>query len=201
MAICLAVSAINVYDTYITWALESFPVWIALVLLSVTMKRFRLTNMLYVIILIHALVLVLGAHYSYTDVPLGFWLRDLFGGKRNNYDKIGHFMQGFCPAMCAREIVSRLSPLKKGGFLAIFSWCVAMTVSALYEIFEMIVSLILHGSAHAFLGAQGFIWDTQTDMLMCLVGATVALLLLSKLHDHQLSKIVEKEEEENFTLP
>jgi putative membrane protein len=201
MAICLAVSAIDVQDSYTTWALESFPVWIALVILPATMKRFRLTNLLYVLILIHSIILVLGAHYSYTDVPLGFWIRDLIGGKRNNYDKIGHFMQGFGPAMIAREIISRCSPLKKGGWLGIFSWCVAMTLTALYEIFEMIVSCILHGTANAFLGTQGYVWDTQTDMLMCLVGATVALILLSKYHDHLISKLLEEEKEENLTLP
>jgi len=183
MAVFLVISAIDVKDTYTTWILESFPVIITLILLSCTMKRFRLTNLLYTLILLHALILVYGAHYSYSEVPLGFWLNKIFGWKRNNYDKIGHFMQGFCPVMCAREVVSRCTPLKRGGWLAVLSWCVAMTVSALYEILEMVVSVILHGSGDAFLGLQGYVWDTQTDMAMCLVGATVALILLTYLHN------------------
>jgi len=200
MAICLAISAIDVKDTYTTWALESFPVWITLIVLPLTMKRFRLTNLVYILILIHAMILVLGAHYSYTDVPLGFWIRDHIGGKRNNYDKIGHFMQGLGPAMYAREIIARCSPLKRGIWLGLFCWCFAMTVSALYEIFEMLISLILHGTASAFLGDQGYIWDTQTDMIMCLFGAVVALLTLSRLHDHQLDKITNEKEEHFNTM-
>ncbi|KAG4083953.1 membrane protein [Neocallimastix lanati (nom. inval.)] len=195
MFIALIVSVIDIKDTMTTWILECFAVIIALIILPLTMKRFRLTNLLYVIILIHALILVYGGHYSYSEVPLGFWMSKLFGWKRNNYDKIGHFWQGVCPTMIAREIVARRTPLKKGKYLAFLSWCVAMTVSALYEIGEMIASVSLHGAATAFLGLQGSVWDTQLDMLYCLIGATVALILFTHLHNKQIAE-VEKEDEE-----
>jgi len=193
MAFFLILSVIDYQDTFITWVLESIPVTISLILLPCTMKRFRLTNLLYTLIMIHSIILVYGAHYSYSEVPLGFWMSSIFGWTRNNYDKIGHFMQGFCPVMVAREIVSRKTPLKRGGWLAVLCCCVAMTISALYEIFEMIVSIVLHGDGKAFLGLQGYIWDTQTDMLFCLIGATVALILLTHLHNKQLDELEEED--------
>ncbi|ORX77851.1 membrane protein [Anaeromyces robustus] len=196
MAFFLIISVIDIKDTMLTWILESFPVVIALIILPLTVKRFRLTNLLYSLIFIHSLVLVYGAHYSYSEVPLGFWLSNIFGWKRNNYDKIGHLMQGFCPVMIAREIISRCTPLKRGGWLAFLSWCVAMTVSALYEIFEWLASEMSPGGTHSFLGTQGYIYDTQSDMGCCAVGAALALLILTHLHNRQLTNLEKQEKED-----
>ena len=188
MACAVVTSAINVQDTMLTWLLEAFPVLVAIVLLVLTMRRFRLTNLLYTLILIHACVLLYGAHYSYAGTPLGDWLGEVMGWQRNNFDKLGHFMQGFCPVMCAREVIARCTPIRRGGWLATLSFTVAMTVSALYEIVEWLASLSAPDDTEAFLGTQGYIWDTQTDMAMCLVGAVVALVLLSHLHNRQLDQ-------------
>lgn len=188
MACAVVISAINVQDTMLTWLLEAFPVLVAIVLLVLTMRRFRLTDLLYTLILIHACVLLYGAHYSYAGTPLGDWLGEVMGWQRNNYDKLGHFMQGFCPVMCAREVIACCTPIRRGGWLATLSFTVAMTVSALYEIVEWLASLSAPDDTEAFLGTQGYIWDTQTDMAMCLVGAVVALVLLSHLHNRQLDQ-------------
>lgn len=188
MACAVVTSAIDVQDTMLTWLLEAFPVLVAIVLLVLTMRRFRLTDLLYTLILIHACVLLYGAHYSYAGTPLGDWFGEVMGWQRNNYDKLGHFMQGFCPVMCAREVIARCTPICRGGWLATLSFTVAMTVSALYEIVEWLASLSAPDDTEAFLGTQGYIWDTQTDMAMCLVGAVVALVLLSHLHNRQLDQ-------------
>ena len=182
-------SAIDVQDTYFTWFLETVPIMIALPILLITYKRFPFTNLTYTLMAIHALILMYGGHYSYAKVPLGFWMEHWFGWTRNNYDKIGHFMQGFGPFMYARELISRTSPLKKGKWLGFLSVCVALAFSALYEIFEWVSSLSNPTDTEAFLGTQGYIWDTQTDMFLCLVGAIVALILLTTLHNRYLQKI------------
>ena len=170
-----------------TWTMEVAPVIIVLPILVVTYRRFPLTPLLYSLIFAHALVLILGGTYTYARVPLGFWMQDLFALDRNPYDKIGHFAQGFVPALVAREILIRLGYLtsrKMSGFLAI---CVAMAISAWYELIEWWAALALGQGADEFLGTQGDPWDTQSDMFLAFIGASVAILLLSKLHDTQIA--------------
>jgi len=182
-------SGIEPHDTRLTWVLETLPVMIALPVMLLTYKRFPLTNLTYTLIAIHAIILILGGHYSYAKVPLGFWMEDWFGWTRNNYDKIGHFMQGFGPTIYVREIMARTSPLRHGKWLGFVSITVPLAFSALYEIIEWLASLSDPTDTEAFLGTQGYIWDTQTDMFWCLIGSTVAIILLTKLHDRYLRKI------------
>lgn len=182
-------SGIKPIDTRLTWVLETLPVMMALPVLVITCKKFPLTNLTYTLIAIHAMILMLGAHYSYAKVPLGFWMEDWFGWTRNNYDKIGHFMQGFGPAIYTREIVSRTSPLRRGKWLGFISIAVPLAFSACYEIIEWLASLSNPEDTEAFLGTQGYIWDTQSDMFLCLIGSMAALLLLGKLHNTYLRKI------------
>ena len=181
-------SGIIPLDTRLTWVLETLPVMMALPVLLLTYKRFPLTSLTYTLIAIHAMILMLGAHYSYAKVPLGFWMEDWFGWTRNNYDKIGHFMQGFGPAIYTREIISRTSPLRRGKWLGFISIAVPLAFSAFYEILEWLASLSNPTDTEAFLGTQGYIWDTQSDMFLCLLGSIVALILLTKLHDKYLLK-------------
>ncbi|NTW76797.1 MAG: DUF2238 domain-containing protein [Syntrophaceae bacterium] len=187
-------SGINPQDTRLTWVLETAPFMIALPIMLLTYRRFPLTNLTYTLIAVHAMILMLGGHYSYSKVPLGFWMEDWFGWTRNNYDKIGHFMQGFGPAIYAREIIARTSPVKSGKWLNFMSVAVPLAFSALYEIIEWLASLSNPTDTEAFLGTQGYIWDTQTDMFWCLIGSIVALLLLTRLHDKYLSQIDMKSE-------
>jgi putative membrane protein len=182
-------SGIGLKDTRLTWILETFPVMIALPIILLTYKRFPLTSLTYTLVAIHAMILMVGGHYSYAKVPLGFWMEEWFGWTRNNYDKIGHFMQGFGPAIYSREILLRTSPLKRGKWLAFISVAVPLAFSALYEIFEWAASLSSPNDTEAFLGMQGDIWDTQTDMLFCLIGSIVAIIVLTKLHNKYLSKV------------
>jgi putative membrane protein len=181
-------SGIKPLDTRLTWVLETLPVMMALPVLLVTYKRFPLTGLAYTLIAIHAIILMLGAHYSYAKVPLGFWMQDWFGWTRNNYDKIGHFMQGFGPAIYTREILSRTSPLRRGKWLGFLSIAVPLAFSAVYEIFEWLASLSDPTDTEAFLGTQGYIWDTQSDMFFCLLGSAAALILLTKLHNKYLQE-------------
>jgi len=181
-------SVIEPHDTRLTWVLETLPFMIALPVLLFTCRRFPLTNLTYTLIALHAMILMLGAHYSYAKVPLGFWMEDWFGWTRNNYDKIGHLMQGFGPAIYVREILARTSPLRSGKWLAFLSVAVPLAFSALYEIIEWLASLSNPTDTEAFLGTQGYIWDTQSDMFLCLVGSILALLLLTKLHGRTLAK-------------
>ena len=182
-------SGIAPKDTRLTWVLETFPVMIALPIMLFTYKKFPLTSLSYTLIAVHSMILMLGGHYSYAKVPLGFWMEDWFGWTRNNYDKIGHFMQGFGPAIYVREILARTSPLKPGKWLSFLSVAVPLAFSALYEIVEWMASLSNPTDTEAFLGTQGYIWDTQTDMFWCLIGSIVAVVSLSKLHDKYLSRI------------
>jgi putative membrane protein len=185
-------SGVGPHDTRLTWVLETVPFMIALPIMLFTYKRFPLTNLTYTLIAIHAVILMFGGHYSYAKVPLGFWMEDWFGWTRNNYDKIGHFMQGFGPAIVAREIIARTSPLKRGKMLGFLSICVPMAFSALYEIIEWLASLSNPADTEAFLGTQGYIWDTQTDMFWCLIGSIAAIILLTRLHNKYLLKIGER---------
>jgi len=182
-------SGIEPHDTRLTWVLETFPFMIALPVMLLTYKRFPLSNLTYALITIHAMILMLGGHYSYAKVPLGFWMEDWFGWTRNNYDKIGHFMQGFGPAIYTREILLRTSPLGRGKWLGFISVALPLAFSALYEIIEWLASLSNPTDTEAFLGTQGYIWDTQSDMFWCLIGSIAALILLTRLHNKYLLKI------------
>jgi putative membrane protein len=181
----LVVSGIAPYDR-VTWLMEVGPVLVGVPLLLVTYRRFPLTTLLYLLIALHALVLILGGAYTYARVPLGFWLQRLFDLERNPYDRIGHFMQGFVPALIAREILLRGKYVSGGRMAAFLSGCVALAVSAFYELVEWWTALALGQGADAFLGTQGDPWDTQSDMFMALVGAAAALLTLARLQDRQM---------------
>ena len=189
LSIAFVVSAIDIQDTWLTWLLESMPVIITVPILIYSYKKFTFSNFAYLLIFIHSLLLLYGAHYSYAKVPLGYWMEDVFGFTRNNYDKIGHFMQGFGPVIYARELFLRCTPLKRGRWASFASFCVAMTVSALYEIIEWAASMTNPEDTEAFLGMQGYIWDTQTDMFMCMIGSLLALTLFSTLHDKSMGRV------------
>jgi putative membrane protein len=182
-------SAVNPHD-YFTWFLEAAPALIGLAVLIATRERFPLTPLAYMLILIHTLILFLGAHYTYADVDTFKFVRDFFGWHRNNYDKLGHFAQGFVPAIIAREILIRNRVVNGRGWLNLFVVSVCLAFSALYEMFEWGVAVATGDSAESFLGTQGYMWDTQSDMAMALIGAIVSLLLLSRLHNQQLESLV-----------
>ena len=184
-AVVLVWSAINPAD-YFTWFLEVLPAIIGLLVLLATRKSFPLTPLVYALILIHCVILMVGGHYTYAEVPLFDWIRDSFGLARNNYDKVGHFAQGFIPAMVAREILIRKKVVLVRSWLAFLVVCFCLALSAFYELIEWAVALASGESAEAFLGTQGYVWDTQSDMGFALVGAVSALLLLGRWHDHQL---------------
>jgi putative membrane protein len=172
-----------------TWLMEVAPVLIALPILIATRQRFPLTDLLAVLIALHALVLILGGTYTYAHVPFGFWLQDMLGTARNPYDKIGHFMQGFVPAMVAREILLRGDFVRGRRMVGFLCVCVAMAISACYELIEWGAAVALGQGADEFLGTQGDVWDTQSDMFMALIGASAALLLLARWHDRQLAAL------------
>lgn len=180
-------SAINPADRT-TWILEVFPIFIAVPLLLATARRFRLTPLAYRLIFVHALILMLGGHYTYAQVPLGFWMQRVFGFSRNHYDRIGHLAQGFVPAIIAREILIRRSPLRPGKWLFVIVLCVCLAISACYEFIEWWSALIGGSAADAFLGTQGDPFDTQADMLMALIGSLLAQVLLARLHDRQIAQ-------------
>lgn len=169
-----------------TWWLEVLPVLIALPLLALTGRRFPLTRLAYVLILLHAVILLVGGHYTYAEMPLFNWLRDEYGLARNYYDRVGHVAQGFVPAVVTREILLRTSPLRSGKWLFFLVACVCLAISACYEFLEWWVALASGSEAVAFLATQGDVWDTQWDMFLCLLGAVAALMLLSRRHDREL---------------
>ena len=173
----------------LTWLMEVAPVLIALPLMIATRRSYPLTLLLTVLIAIHALVLIGGGTYTYAHVPFGFWLQDILGTLRNPYDKIGHFMQGFVPAMVAREILLRGDFVRGRRMTAFLCVCVAMAISACYELIEWAAAVALGQGADEFLGTQGDVWDTQSDMFMALIGASTALLLLARWHDRQLAAL------------
>lgn len=181
-------SAINPKD-YLTWLLEVMPALIASVVLLLTRHRFPLTNLLYGLILIHCIILMIGGHYTYAEVPLFDWLKINGHFDRNNYDKIGHFAQGFIPAIVAREIIIRNQVLKNQGWLNFFVVTVCLAISASYELIEWWVALLIGQDAEAFLGTQGYIWDTQSDMAYALSGAMLALMILSRWHDRAIAQL------------
>ena len=187
--VALIVSGISPYDRA-TWWMEVAPVLIAAPILLATHERLPLTRLLYVLIALHAFVLVLGGAYTYARVPLGFWVQDLLSLSRNPYDKLGHFMQGFVPAMVAREILIRAGHIARGRMANFLAVCVALAVSSVYELIEWSAALALGQGADEFLGTQGDPWDTQSDMFMALLGAILALVLLARLHDRQMRRFV-----------
>lgn len=171
-----------------TWVLEIAPILIVAPILVVTARRFPLTPLVYRLLFLHAVVLMVGGHYTYAKVPLGFWVQDALGLARNHYDRLGHFAQGFVPAMLAREVLLRRSPLERGKWLTFLVVCVCLAISAAYELIEWLAAVLGGSAADAFLGTQGDVWDTQWDMFMALVGATAALAL-SRVHDRQLATL------------
>ena len=172
-----------------TWFLEVMPVLVALPLLIATWRSFPFTPLAYVLMTLHAVILMVGGHYTYAEMPLFNWLRDTFELARNHYDRVGHVAQGFCPAIVVREILARTSPLRPGRWLAFLTVCVCLAISAFYELIEWWVAIASGDEAVAFLATQGDVWDTQWDMFLALLGATVSLLLLSRLHNRQLCRL------------
>ena len=184
----LAWSAIEPADR-LTWWMEVIPALLGLGVLLMTRQRFPLTDLVYFLILIHAIILMVGGHYTYAEVPVGDWLRDLVGGERNNYDKLGHLAQGFVPVMIAREIMIRNKVVALRGWLTFLLLCIVLALSAFYELIEWWAALLSAEAADAFLGTQGYVWDTQSDMLWALIGAVLALLTLSGWQDRQIRAI------------
>lgn len=186
-AIVLVWSGIAPKDT-VTWMLEVGPAVAGAIILLVTRKRFPLTRLAYALILVHCVILMVGGHYTYAEVPVGDWFRDLFDPPRNNYDKLGHLAQGFVPAVITREVVIRLNVFNSPAWRNFFIVCFCLAVSAFYELIEWWVALMSDEAADAFLGTQGYAWDTQSDMFFALIGAVLALALLGRLHDRQLTE-------------
>jgi putative membrane protein len=178
-------SGIGPHD-YPTWLLEVAPALVAAAVLWCTRERFPLTGLTYILILVHCIILMVGGHYTYAEVPLGEWIREAFDQSRNNYDKLGHFAQGFVPAIIAREILMRKNVVNFPGWRNFLIVCICLAISAFYELIEWWVALLSEDAADSFLGTQGYVWDTQSDMWLALLGAVTALLLLGRLHDRQL---------------
>ncbi len=180
-------SAIYPHD-YFTWILEVFPAILGFIALVLTFKQFRFSYLTYVMVLAHCYVLFIGGHYTYALVPLFDWIKDIFHQARNNYDKVGHFTQGFVPAMIARELFIRKNIIQKRAWLAMLTVCVCTTISVLYEFIEWFVSVASGSSGDSFLGTQGDIWDTQSDMLFAMIGAICMVLFFSRLQDLAIKK-------------
>ena len=173
----------------LTWALENAPVWIGLALLAFTHRRFPLSRLCLVLLAIHAFILAVGGHYTYAKVPFGDWMKDWFGFERNHYDRIGHFAQGFIPAIFVRELLLRTSPLGRGKWLPFLTVSVCLAFSAFYEFIEWWTALLSGSAATDFLGTQGDPWDTQWDMFLAMTGAACAVLFLARLHDRSMVRL------------
>jgi putative membrane protein len=182
-------SAINPKD-YLTWLLETAPAMAAFILMMATRQRFPLTGLAYGLILVLSLILMIGGHYTYAEVPLFDWFKEVFHQDRNNFDKLAHFAQGFVPAIIAREIIIRNHVVTNTSWLSFFVICICLAISAFYELIEWWVALVSKEAAESFLGTQGYIWDTQSDMALALLGAMVALVTLKQAHDRQLSELL-----------
>lgn len=176
----------------LTWILEVFPVVAAIPLLLATRRRFPLTSLAYLLIAVHATILMVGGRYTYAEVPLFNWIRDVFHLARNHYDRLGHFAQGFVPAIVAREVLLRRTPLRRGGWLFFLVACVCLAISAVYELIEWSTALASGAAADAFLGTQGDPWDTQKDMLLAGIGAIVGQISLGRTHDRQLDALAKE---------
>lgn len=181
-------SGVHPRDRY-TWLLEVAPALIAFPIIALTYRSFRLTDLVYAGIALHAMILMVGGHYTYAQVPLFNWIRDEFGLSRNHYDRLGHFAQGFFPALIAREILVRKKIVKQGGWLFFLVVCICLAISASYELIEWAVAELSGDDAVAFLATQGDIWDTQKDMAIALLGSILAQVLLSRVHDKQLRNL------------
>ncbi len=181
-------SGINPRDR-ITWVFEVLPVILVLAILVPTAKSFPLSSLLYRLLFIHGLILMIGGHYTYSEVPVGYWFQETFDLSRNHYDRLGHFVQGFVPAILARELLLRKTPLVPGRWLTFLIIAVCLAFSAFYELIEWWTALLLGESADAVLGMQGDIWDSQWDMFLALLGACVSLATLSKVHDRSLAAV------------
>jgi len=191
-AASLAISGIHPYDRA-TWLLEVAPVLIGVPVLIATYRRFPLSPVLYRLILVHALILIVGGYYTYARVPLGFWIQDMVGLSRNHYDRIGHLAQGFVPAILAREILLRRSPLVRGKWLFFIVVSICLAFSAVYELVEWWYAVLAGGeAAAAFLGTQGDVWDAQWDMFLALIGSVAAQLLLAKVHDRSITRLLDR---------
>ena len=186
----LILSAIKPHD-YFTWFLEVLPALIGIVVIWYLKKyhKFEFTRLVLLLLLVHSIVLMIGGHWTYAEVPFFNWLRDIGLFSRNNYDKVGHFMQGFVPVLVAREVLIRETPLTSTTWINFLSLCVAQAASSVYELFEWLVSVLSGSAGDSFLGTQGDIWDTQSDMLFCLIGALAALLIMGKIHNEAIEKI------------
>ncbi len=184
----LVISGIQPKD-YFTWFLEVLPALLAFAILAWTYRRFRFTDMVYLLILVECYILFIGGHYTYAEVPLFNWIRDYLGGTRNNYDKLAHFTQGFIPAMLVREFLVRLQVIARKSWLPFVVVCICVTISVLYEFFEWFMAVATGEAAEAFLGTQGYEWDTQSDMLMAMIGATVAMLTMARWQDRQIGAL------------
>jgi len=193
VALFLILSGLSPEADRYTWFLETVPVMIGIPLLLASYRSFPLTPLLYRLLALHALILIVGGHYTYAEVPLFNWIRDTFELSRNHYDRIGHLAQGFIPAILAREILLRLSPLRPGGWLFLTVTSICLAFSAFYEMIEWWLALTSEEAAEAFLGTQGDIWDTQWDMFLALIGAITAQLMLGRRHDRQLQQINRQE--------
>ena len=191
--VILLISFIFTFDR-VTWILEVFPILFGLPILFFTYKRFPFTNLIYCLLIVHFIILAVGGIYTYAEVPLGYWMQDWFGFSRNNYDKIGHFAQGFIPALLIREVLLRTSPLKQGKWLGFIVVSICLAISAFYELLEWFVSAIQGASAEDFLGTQGYVWDAQSDMLFAFIGAITALLLFSEIHTKWVYNLVKNKE-------
>ena len=187
--VVLVWSGINPKDQF-TWFLEVLPALIGLALLAATYRRFPLTPMLYAFILVHCWILMVGGHYTYAEVPAFDWLRDTFDMERNNYDKVGHFAQGFIPALLAREILIRREVVKSIAWMNVFIVSICLAFSAFYELIEWWVAVASGEGAEAFLGTQGYVWDTQSDMALALLGAICSVIVLARWHDRQISQLL-----------
>lgn len=181
-------SGIGPYDR-LTWVLEIFPTVLGAAVLAFTRKRFRLTDLALILIALHMIILCVGGKYTYARVPLGEWVKDTLDLARNHYDRLGHFAQGFVPAIIARELLIRLRVVERRGWLAFLVICICLAISAVYELLEWAAALVSSEAAEAFLGTQGDVWDTQQDIATCLVGAVVALVALSGWHDRQIREL------------
>jgi putative membrane protein len=188
VVLVLAWSAVRPHDLF-TWFLEVFPALIGIALAIATRHRFPLTPILYTALAIHAVVLAFGGHYTYAEVPLGFWMQEAFGFSRNHYDRIGHFLQGFVPALLAREILIRFRVIDGRRWLAFVVVAICLAVSAAYELLEFGVAVATGEKSDAFLGTQGDVWDTQKDMALALIGAIAALVTLGRAHDRQIGRL------------
>ncbi len=188
----LVVSGIQPLD-YFTWTLEITPAIIGLLVLAFIFKRFKFSKMTYIFILLHCYILFVGGHYTYAEVPLFNWIRDVLGQTRNNYDKLGHFAQGFIPAIIVRELFIRKQIVKKGFWTELLTVCVCLSVSVIYELGEWAVALLTGKSSDAFLGTQGYVWDTQSDMFYALIGSLMMIIFMGPLQNKVLLELMDKQ--------